>query len=162
MKLLLPPVHLHYIRREIVTALVLGFKTLNYASDNCIISIGSWVAFDMEWEPGSVAISQEKTTNIEPSHPYNNELPNMQINKITTFAYEDSYGNTKSIDINDFVGCPNPGKEFLLAVKNKLLLYDYCFAWGSKVIKYKNKKTGYLEGIYGDLVVLEAYEQHEG
>ena len=101
----------------------------------------------MEWEPDSIAISQEKTTIIEPSHPYNNEvtsatseLPDMLINKINTFAYEDIYGNTKSIDITDFVGCQNPSKEFLLAVKNKLLLYNYCFAWGSKAIKYKNKK----------------------
>jgi hypothetical protein len=110
----------------------------------------------MEWEPDSIAISQEKTTS---SHPCNNEVTSatseLKSPKITTFAYEDSYGNTKSIDITDFVGCQNPSKEFLLAVKNKLLLYDYCFAWGSKSTKYKNKKTGYLEGIYGDLVVLD-------
>src|SRR5215831_7380177 len=65
-----------------------------------------------------------------------------------------SYGNTKAIDITDFVSYQNPSKEFLLAIKNKLLLYDYCFAWGS-VIKYKNEKSGDLEGIYGDLVVLD-------
>ena len=43
----------------------------------------------------------------------------------------------------------------MLAVKNKLLLYDYCFAWGSKAVKYKNEKTGNLEGIHSDLVVLD-------
>ena len=131
-------------------------KVSPIAPDN---SIGSWVAFDMEWE---APIAQEKTTIIEPSHPYNNEvtsatseLPDMQINKITTFAYVDSYGNTKAIDITDFAGCQNPSKEFLLAVKSKLLLYDYYFAWGCKAVKHKNEKTGKLEGINGDLVVLD-------
>jgi hypothetical protein len=131
-------------------------------SDDSLVSIGSWVAFDIEWEPYSTPITQKKTAITESSHSCNNELtsvtsepPDMQIHKITTFAYEDGYGNTKSIDTTDFVGCQNPSKEFLLTVKNKLLLYDYCFAWGSKAVKYKNKKTGYLEGIYGDLAVLD-------
>jgi hypothetical protein len=114
----------------------------------------------MEWEPDSVAISQEKTAIIEPSHPYNNEVTSVTSNRpdmdrIITFAYEDSYGNTKAIDITDFVDCQNPSKEFLLAIRNKLLLYNYSFAWGSKAVKYKNEKTGNLEGIYGDLVVLD-------
>ena len=43
----------------------------------------------------------------------------------------------------------------MLAVRDKLLLYDYAFAWGSRAVKYKNEKTGNLEGIYGDLVVLD-------
>ena len=113
----------------------------------------------MEWE---APIAQEKTPIIELPNPYSNELtsatsepPERQLSKITTFAYVDSYGNTKAIDITDFAGCQNPSKEFLLAVKNKLFLYDYCFAWGSKAVKHKNEKTGNLEGIYGDLVVLD-------
>lgn len=129
---------------------------------NTLGSIGSWVSLEMEWEPDSAAITQDKTAIIKSSNSYNNDVTSVtsdpletQIHRITTFAYEDGYGNTKSIDITDFVGCQNPSKEFLLAVKNKLLLYDYCFAWGSKAVKYKNKKTGYLEGIYGDLAVLD-------
>jgi len=114
----------------------------------------------MEWEPDSEQITQEKTPIIEPSHPYNSQVTSAtseppEYQRITTFAYEDSYGNTKVIDISDFAFCQNPQQEFLLAIKNKLLLDDYCFAWGSKAIKYRNEKTGNLEGIYGDLVVLD-------
>ncbi len=35
------------------------------------------------------------------------------------------------------------------------MLYNYSFAWGSKAVKYKNEKTGNLEGINGDLIVLD-------
>ncbi len=132
------------------------------ASDNSIIPIGSWIAFDDEWEPDSEPISQGKTTIIKSSHHYNKVTyttskseETQTLHRITTFAYEDNYGNKGAMDIADFVSCQNPSKEFLLAIKNKLLLYDYCFAWGSKAIKYKNEKTGNLEGIYGDLVVLD-------
>jgi hypothetical protein len=125
------------------------------ASDKCI---GSWVAFDMEWE---APIAQEKTPIIKPPHPYNNELTSstsepQQYQRISTFAYEDSYGNTKVLDVADFASCQNPQQEFLLAVRDKLLLYDYAFALGSKAVKHKNEKTGNLEGIDGDLAVLDA------
>jgi hypothetical protein len=81
-------------------------------------SIGSWVAFDMESEPDSAAITQDKTAIIKSSNSYNNDVtsqtsehPETQIHRITTFAYDDSYGNTKAIDIIDFAGCQNPSKE---------------------------------------------------
>jgi hypothetical protein len=136
-------------------------KVLPNASDS-LISIGSWVAFDTEWEPDSAPITQEKTPIIKSSHRCNNEVtsatsepPERQIPRIITFAYEDSYGNTRVVDITDFAFCQNPQQEFLLVIRNKLLLYNYSFAWGSKAVKYKNEKTGNLEGIYGDLVVLD-------
>ena len=65
------------------------------------------------------------------------------------------YGNTKVLDIADFAFSNNRQQDFLLAIRNKLLLYNYSFAWGSKAVKYKNEKTGNLEGIDGDLVVLD-------
>ena len=39
-------------------------------SHNILVSIGSWVAFDMEWEP----VNQGKNAIIESTHPYGNEL----------------------------------------------------------------------------------------
>ena len=104
----------------------------------------------MEWD------SQAKNTVIESSHDYNEGACEHQAYyKIMTFAYEDSYGNKRVLDIADFAFCQNPSKEFLLADRDKLLLYDYAFAWGSKAVKYKNEKTGNLEGIDGDLAVLD-------
>jgi hypothetical protein len=111
----------------------------------------------MEWEE-SAPTSQAKNTVIESSHDYNEgacEHQALTYYKITTFACEDSYGNKRVLDIADFAFCQNPSKEFLLAVRDKLLLYDYAFAWGSKAVKYKNEKTGNLEGIDGDLAVLD-------
>jgi hypothetical protein len=35
------------------------------------------------------------------------------------------------------------------------LKYKYCFAWGSKAIKYKNEQNDSLSGINGDLVMLD-------
>ena len=69
-----------------------------------------------------------------------------------TLAYEDSHANKETIDITDY----NSQQEFLLAVKENLMQYRYCFAWGSKAIKRKNEQTGRLEGIYGDLHVLDS------
>jgi len=116
------------------------------------VTIGSWIAFDLEWEPEPITTRKNVTPHPELTSA-TSDPPEYQ--RITTFAYEDSYGNTKAIDITDFVSYQNPSKEFLLAIKNKLLLYDYCFAWGSKAVKYKNEKSGDLEGINGDLVVLD-------
>jgi hypothetical protein len=77
-------------------------KVSPITSDNSLVSIGSWVAFDMEWESDSAPITQEKTPIIGCSHRYNNEVtsehPKTQICRITNFAYEDTYGNTKAID----------------------------------------------------------------
>jgi hypothetical protein len=84
----------------------------------------------MEWED-SASTSHAKNTVIEPSHRYNNEVtsatsepPEAQISRIITFAYEDSYGNTRVLDITDFAFCQNPQREFLLAIRNKIVLYD--------------------------------------
>jgi hypothetical protein len=59
------------------------------------------------------------------------------------------------LDISDFSNYNNPNKNFLEEIKDKLLQYKYCFAWGSKAIKYKNDRNGPLEGINGDLVMLD-------
>ena len=122
------------------------------------VTIGSWIAFDLEWEPAPII--RVKNTVL---HPYvqqitsdTSEPPKSEkYHRITTFAYEDSNGNKRTIDIADFSDYQNPQEEFLLAIRNKLLLYDYCFGWGSKAIKHKNETTGRLEGIYGDLFVLD-------
>ena len=118
------------------------------------ITSHSWIVF------GSEPITQDKTPVIAPSCPYSKRVTSEtskppEVHKITTFACEDCYSNIGSLDIADFVSCQNPEQEFLLAIKNRLSLCDYCFAWGSKATKYKNEKTGLLEGIYGDLFVLD-------
>ena len=51
-----------------------------------------------------------------------------EYSEIVTFGFEDSYGNKNSFDITDYSSL----KEFLEAIKEKLLQYKYCFAWGSK------------------------------
>jgi hypothetical protein len=132
------------------------------ASGFISVTIGSWIAFDLEWEPEPAS----RGKNIIP-HPYIHELTSVtskppEYQRITTFAYEDSYGNTKVLDIADFAFCHNPQQEFLLAIRNKLLLYNCSFAWGSKAVKYKNDKTGNLEGIYGDLVILDTNFRFNG
>jgi hypothetical protein len=134
----------------------------NTQNDN-IYAVGSWIAFDLEWESESKPHSVGEKAIIEFSHsnsnentPVTSEPPETEAyHRITTFAYEDVYGNKRAIAIDDFVSFQNPSQEFLLAIKNKLLIYDYCFAWGSKAIKYKNEKIGRLEGICGDLFVLD-------
>ena len=79
-------------------------------------------------------------------------MPPVFHNKIVTFGFEDSYGNSGCFDITDF----DSQKSFLNAIKEKLLGYQYCFAWGSKAIERKEKGTGKVEGINGDLVVLDS------
>ncbi len=81
-----------------------------------------------------------------------------EYNEIVTFAFEDSYGNKGCLDITDF----NSTKSFLEAIKEKLLKYQYCFAWGSKAVVRKNAKTGKIEGINGDLVVLDSNLKRNG
>ncbi len=71
---------------------------------------------------------------------------------ITTFGFEDSSGVSGCLDITDF----NSSQSFLLAIKEKLLQYNYCFAWGSKSIIRKDKQSGKLEGINADLVTLDS------
>ena len=76
-------------------------------------------------------------------------------NRIITFGYEDSQGNKQALDISDFSDSANPDKAFLITIKDKLLQYHYCFAWGSKAVKQVNEVTGKLGGINGDLVTLD-------
>ena len=63
-------------------------------------------------------------------------VPPVFHNKIVTFGFEDSYGNSGCLDITDF----DSKKSFLMAIKEKLLQYQYCFAWGSKAIVRKKKE----------------------
>jgi hypothetical protein len=118
--------------------------------------ISNWIAFDLEWQQSS-----KNTTIITSQHPRSKEVTsatseppinNENYQKVLTFAYEDSHRNKGAIDITDY----NSQHEFLLAVKEKLLQYTYCFAWGCKAIKRKNEQTDKLEGIYGDLYVLDS------
>ena len=88
-------------------------------SNNSLLASRSWVAFDMEWEPESASITQEKTAIIGASHRYSKEVtsvtsdpPETQIHRITTFAYEDVYGNMKAIDITDFAAARILAKSF--------------------------------------------------
>jgi hypothetical protein len=56
--------------------------------------------------------------------------------------------------MSDFNNYTNPNRAFLQAIKDKVLQYKYCFAWGSKAINHKNEENGKLEGINGDLFML--------
>jgi hypothetical protein len=121
--------------------------------------IGNWIAFDLEWQ--QEPLSSKNTPIIASQHPYSKEVTsatseppainNENYQKILTFAYEDSHGNKGAIDVTDF----NSQSEFLADIKDKLLQHKYCFAWGSKAVKHKYEQTGNLEGIYGDLYVLD-------
>ena len=122
-----------------------------------------WIAFDIEWEPGSDVATRRKNNAGSSTHHYIQQLTSgtsepseeQDYNRITTFAYEDYHGNKKAIDISDFASYHNPRREFLLTIRDKLLLYNYCFGWGSKAIKHEKESTGKLEGINGDLVTLD-------
>ena len=85
-------------------------------------------------------------TSIPPAQDYH---------KIITFGYEDCYSNKGTLDISDFNNYTNPNKAFLQAIKDKVLQYKCCFAWGSKAIHRKNEENGKLEGINGDLFMLD-------
>ena len=129
--------------------------------------INNWVAFDLEWEPalGSECKQQESTTHSLHSKiltsgasvtPEGNSY-----NKIVTFGCEDIFGNRKVLDISSFQKYPNPDYEFLTSIRNKLLQYKYCFAWGSKAIKYTTQNNT-TEGVDGDLVILDINLKRNG
>ena len=82
-------------------------------------------------------------------------------NKIVTFGYEDIFGNRKVLDISSFQKYPNPDYEFLTSIRNKLLQYKYCFAWGSKAIKYATQNNT-TEGVNGDLIILDINLKRNG
>ena len=119
----------------------------------------NWIAFDLEWEvttgknnitfPINYAFeSLDKNASGGSVPPVMNE----QYHNIVTFGFEDSYCNSGCYDRTDF----SSQKSFLIAIKEKLLRYKYCFAWGSKAIVRKNMLSGNVEGINGDLVVLDS------
>jgi DNA polymerase elongation subunit (family B) len=130
-------------------------------SNNILQAIDNWIAFDLEWDR-----EPEHLLDYPPSysqrHPYNTDFtsvtsipPIKYYHKIITFGYEDSYGNKGTLDISDFSNYTNPHQAFLTAIRDKLLQYRYCFAWGSKFIKHKNEENSKLEGIDGDLFMLD-------
>jgi DNA polymerase I len=141
-------------------------KLYNYNSHNSHNRYDNWIAFDLEWQTEALYESHH-LENINSKLP----IPHQNIGKITsgvseppepdyydriiTFGFEDSQGNRDTLDISDFLNCYNPQQALLIAIKDKLLQYRYCFAWGSKAVKHVNEVTGKLEGINGDLVVLD-------
>lgn len=121
-----------------------------------------WIAFDLEWAAETEQEQQENMNSVSKLQPngsvfnFGGRQSVQDYHKILTFGYEDSYGNKGTLDISDFGNYPNPSKAFIEGIKNKLLQYKYCFAWGSKAVKRKNEQTGNLdEGINGDLVMLD-------
>jgi hypothetical protein len=140
----------------------LNTTRVSIRSNNIYSIIDDWIAFDLEWEPEPEHLANNAASHSH-NHPYNTNFtsitsipPAKDYHKIITFTYEDSYGNKGTLDISDFNNYPNPNKAFLHAIKDRLLKYRYCFAWGSKSIRHKNGETGNLEGIYGDLFMLDA------
>lgn len=118
-----------------------------------IREIDSWLAYDFEWivrnHDKSSLYKMSKNTSDSSVPPV---IEEKEYHEIVTFAFEDSEGNKGSFDIDEF----RYTKEFLESIREKILGYKYCFAWGSKAVVIKNKKTGKLEGINGDLVVLDS------
>ena len=114
-------------------------------------SIENWIAFDLEWEETD---TKNTTISIHTSLDKiasGGSVPPVSSNKIVTFGFEDSCGNSGCYDITDF----DSQKSFLITLKEKLLQYKYCFAWGSKAIERKDARSDKVEGINGDLVVLD-------
>jgi hypothetical protein len=142
----------------------------NSNSDNHLITKSrfensTWIAFDLEWQ--SISCNKKDTFSNKYANNHLTEIAsgdsvppasNFNNNNITTFGFEDSNGNSGCFDITDF----NSPKSFLLAIKEKLLQYNYCFAWGSKSIIRKNNESGKLEGINGDLVTLDLNFKNNG
>jgi hypothetical protein len=146
-------------------------KTIN----NSNLLLDNWIAFDLEWiftrqdqKESSYSDSEANVTKHKRyvykngCHAINREITSepsgasIEIaEKIVTFGYEDSYGNKGVFDMVDFQNSADPSRVFLSTIKERLLKYRYCFAWGSKSIKRKNELTGNWDGINGDLVVLD-------
>ena len=114
---------------------------MSKSSDNNVISYSQQTINNADFTSG---------TSMPPVKDLQNDY-----HKTLTCGYEDSYANNGTFDVSDFTDCPNPEKAFLEAIKAKLLQYKYCFAWGSKAVKYRNENNGNLEGINGDLVMLD-------
>ena len=140
------------MNKEITTATI--------SRSNSSASIDNWIAFDLEWE----IESKLKLININSScfrGSYNTDFAScssilpQDYHKILTFGYEDSYDNKGTLDISDFNHCPTPQQAFLTSIKEKLQRYSYCFAWGSKAVKHRNQHNDNVEGINGDLVMLD-------
>jgi DNA polymerase elongation subunit (family B) len=138
----------------------LGNTIARLSSNNTCLVIDNWIAFDLEWEPESEHVSDNAASYSQ--HSYNTDLtsvisipPPKDYHKIITFGYEDSHSNKGTLDISDFSNCSNPQRTFLISINDKLIQYKYCFAWGSKAIKHKNEENSKLEGINGDLVMLD-------
>ena len=108
----------------------------NHHITKSIFENSTWVAFDLEWQSShynkNMTFSHTSTNNQYKDIASGGSVPPVQNlnNNITTFAFEDNNGSSGCFDISDF----NSPKLFLLAVKEKLLQYNYCFAWGSKSI----------------------------
>jgi hypothetical protein len=122
--------------------------------------IGNWIAFDLEWVPQRQSEEKQQKDTRNSPHSYPTEIN--CYTKIVTFAYEDIFGNRKVLDISTFQNYSSPEYEFLTSIQNKLLVYRYCFAWGSKSIRRKNKQNNILGGVNGDLAVLDANLKHNG
>lgn len=115
----------------------------------------NWIAFDFEWAFTSSNNSPKCECKISKNSSEDSKHPadqGQEYNEIVTFGFEDSYYNKGSLDIADFPS----SKAFLEAIKEKLLQYHYCFAWGSKAIARRNVKTGKSDGINGDLAILDS------
>ena len=124
-----------------------------------------WIAFDIEWEvttaKNNITLLKDCTNaNRDKIASGGSKAPVLEeyYSDIVTFGFEDSYGNKGCFDISDF----GSQKPFLQAIKEKLLEYQYCFAWGSKAIKRRENNSGKLEGINGDLVVLDSNFRNNG
>lgn len=103
--------------------------------------IDSWVAYDFEW----ITKKYEKfrLSKIGENVSDGSKAPvigDKEYNEIVTFAFEDNDGNKGCLDITE----SESAKSFLEAIKQKLLQYQYCYAWGSKAVVSKNRETGQL------------------
>ncbi len=119
----------------------------------------SWIAYDLEW-----SVTPNQNDNISDLNKHANygldknasgtsKPPALQeYREILTFAFEDNLGNKGCFDLSEY----EVTNSFLEAIKGKVLQYKYCFAWGSKAVVRKNPKTGELEGINGDLAILDS------
>jgi hypothetical protein len=128
------------------------FTGKNISTPKFKSNFDSWIAFDLEWKDANTKNNDFSIFNsLDEIASGTSEAP-ASYNKIVTFGFEDSYGNSGSYDTTEF----DSQKSFLMAIKEKLLGYQYCFAWGSKAVTRKEKGTGKIEGINGDLVVLDS------
>jgi DNA polymerase elongation subunit (family B) len=116
-----------------------------------IYNIDNWIVFDLEWEDVNKQNNNFSDYKSLVNITSGDSVPPVYQNKIVTCGFEDSYGNSGCLDITDF----DSQKSFLMEIKEKLSSYQYCFAWGSKAVARKEKGNGKVEGINGDLVVLD-------